>query len=219
MSNIKSKYILDFFKTLNKENVQYMLIKNIGKELPHNLKDGKDIDIIVKLEDREHFSKIMGANGYLFRLPPLGTNGGWKFGYQLPEYQFWQKSKIEQTLYIDACFKLMCKSLTPKFWVPLDETINKRAWKEKQWNEELKCWQLDEKTLFVYLFARCVFDKKTFSPVYITEIEERKNLINDTEVYAMLKTLFYNFADTLIDMVKKSEYEKIIHKYITFKNY
>lgn len=43
MSNIKSKYILDFFKTLNKENVQYMLIKNIGKELPHNLKDGKDI--------------------------------------------------------------------------------------------------------------------------------------------------------------------------------
>ena len=46
MSNIKSKYILDFFKTLNKENVQYMLIKNIGKELPHNLKDGKDIDII-----------------------------------------------------------------------------------------------------------------------------------------------------------------------------
>lgn len=101
----------------------------------------------------------------------------------------------------------------------IDETINKRAWKEKQWNDELNCWQLDEKTLFVYLFARCVFDKKTFSPVYITEIEERKNLINDTEVYAMLKTLFYNFTDTLIDMVKKSEYEKIIHKYITFKNY
>lgn len=216
---IKKEYIDNFFNMLNKSGVNYMLIKNIADELPCNLKDRKDIDIVVKFEDREKFTECMGAHGFLYREHPLGISGGWSFGYQLPQYQFWQLGGIKQVFYIDACFKLMCKSLSPKMWVPLDESINTHAWQNKEWNETLKCWQMGEKTLFVYLFARCVFDKHTFSEKYIAEIEKRKHLLSDAEVVAMIRTIFYKFTDTLIEMVKQDNYDEIIQKYLTFKNY
>lgn len=216
---IDSKHIHDFFSFMNDSGIQYMLIKNIAGELPERLLDGKDIDIIVKIEDREKFSALMGANGFLIRLHPLGTNGGWTFAYNLPEYQFWQKGGIRDTLYIDCCFKLMCKSLTPKFWVPLDETIQRKAWSERNWNETLGCWQMGQKSLFVYILARCVFDKHVFSQAYVEEIERLKFFVDDSEVKEMLKTIFYKFTSHLIQMVKNCEYDSIVNKYITFVEY
>lgn len=217
--NIDKIHIENFFDMLNKERISYSLIKNIAGELPTNLKDGKDIDILVKLEDREKFARVMGGHGFLYRVPPLGREGGWNFGYNLPEYQFWQLGNIPQTFYIDACFKLMCKSLTPKTWVPMNEEIQQLAWTEREWNERLGCWQLGPKTLFVYLFAREVFDKREFKKEYISEIEKRKSLIDDSEVLALLRTVFYNFTDMLVDLVKKSDYESIVGQYIKFQNY
>ena len=216
---IKEKNIREFFTMLNEENIQYALIKNIAAELPSNLKDGKDIDIIVKLEDRERFALAMVGHGWLYRVPPLGRVGEWNFAYKLPEYQFWQLSGIAERFYVDACFKLMCKSLTPKTWVPLNVPLQEKAWAEREWNEELQCWQLGEKTLFVYLFLRCVFDKRAFSDAYIAEIEKRKNLIDDGEVKALLESEFFKFTDTLIALAENREYGAIVDRYITFQNY
>lgn len=216
---IHKEYIDSFFNLLNENEIEYLLIKNIADELPYSLQNGKDIDILVRLENREKFTECMGAHGFLYREPPLGISGGWSFGYQLPQYQFWQLGGIKQVFYIDVCFKLMCKSLSPKMWVPLDESINTHAWQNKEWNETLKCWQMGEKTLFVYLFARCVFDKHTFSEKYIAEIEKRKHLLSDAEVVAMIRTIFYKFTDTLVQLVTEKRYDEIINKYITFVNY
>ena len=222
MSNIEyiDKNLVDtFFKMLNAADINYVLLKNMGHELPERLKNGKDIDVLVNLEDRKRFTETMLENGFLHRIPPLGRENGYRFAYQLPEYQFWQLGGIEQIFYIDACFKLMCKSLTPKYWVPLDESINRAIWENKCWDENLKCWAMDDKTLVVYLLARAVFDKKNFSDVYIQEIEQRKYLLEDKQVYDMLRTVFYKYTDTLINLLRKSEYTKIVNSYITFKEY
>lgn len=220
MSNtLPSKYIKNFFKMMNEENIEYRLIKNIAGELPDNLKDGKDIDIIVSLSDREKFAKCMDKNNFTLITHPLGSSEGWSFGYNLPEVNKWKLKGIKQRFYIDVCFMLMCKSISPKFWVPLDKYIQQRAWQEKEWNDVLGCWQIDQKTLTAYLLIRCIFDKQNFSDAYISEIEARKHLLDDSDVQAMLKTAFYKFTDTLIDMVYKGEYEHIVSKYITFTDY
>ncbi len=216
---IEETVVMEFFELLNREQIRYVLIKNINDELPKRLKDGKDIDILVKLSDRKKFTEVMSQNGFLKRIQPLGKDNGYRFGYQLPEYQFWQKGGIQQTFYIDACFKLMCKSLTPRYWVPLDEMINERIWNEKVWDDQLQCWRADEKTLLVYLLARSVFDKRTFSETYRIEIDKRKELLKDKEVQSMLQTIFYKYTKTIIQYVLESKYEIIIPNYLKYTEY
>ena len=225
VTNMKDNQYLDnslienFFKMLNESGINYVLIKNIGEELPNHLKDGKDIDILVKLEDREAFMKVMLNGGFLKRIHPLGKEAGWRFGYQLPEYQFWQLGGIEQVFYIDCCFKLMCKSLTPKYWVPLDRCINNSVWENKVWDAKLNCWKIDDKTLLSYLLARCVFDKRTFSEVYKEDIEKLLCYIDDSDVQTMLETIFYKFTPVITEMLKAGKYDEIVRSYISFKNY
>lgn len=216
---VDSKLVYDFFETLNRSEVRYVLIKNIGQELPHYLKDGKDIDILVSIEDRCKFAKTMLEAGFLKRIHPLGIESGYRFGYQLQECQFWQKNGIAQNFYIDVCFQLMCKSLTPNFWVPLDSAVNRRALEEKVWNERLGCWQMDEMTLLVYLLVRCVFDKHSFSKAYIEEIEKRKQWIYEEVVQKMLLTVFYRFSGRISEMVNAGEYDSILENYVQFTDY
>lgn|GEM_PF-971355 len=211
--------VRDFFSMLNDEKIEYALIKNISGELPLKLKNGKDIDILVKPEDKEKISFAMKNHGWLYRVHPLGREAGWTFAYGLPEYQFWQLGNIPQSFYVDACFRLMCKSLTPRTWVPLNEPLQQKAWTEREWNDELRCWQLGEKTLFIYLFVRCVFDKRTFSPAYIAEIEKRKNLLDDDEVRNLLGQVFYKFTPRLIELARRSSFDSVIGEYIRFQDY
>lgn len=216
---LDSELIYKFFTLLNESDINYLLIKNVGEELPNRLKDGKDVDILVKLEDRKKFLDTMAQGGFIRRIPPFGKDAGWHFGYQLPEYQFWQKSGIEQTFYVDCCFKLMCKSLTPNFWVPLDACINDSAWANKVWDEKIQCWKMDDKTLLPYLFARCVFDKKIFSEVYKKDVSSLLYLIDDSSVQTMLRTIFYKFTPVLTQLAKEKKYDEIIPCYIAFKEY
>lgn len=211
--------IREFFALLNENKVGYLLIKNIGNELPKNLKSGKDIDIFVKIEEKEHFAKIMSENGFLYRIHPFGTEHGWHFAYQLEKHQFWQKKDCPAIFYIDVCFRLCCKSLTPKTWVPLDEKINSGIWENVCWNEDLSCPMLDEKTLFAYLIIRSVFDKRNFSAEYIEEIEKRKFLLDDSEVKEKLFCAFYKFTEHLISLVRSGEYSRIIKEYLSFTDY
>lgn len=216
---VPEKDVIEFFDLLNRHKIRYLLIKNIACELPGKLRSGKDIDIIVQPEDRSRFSKVMEENGFLYRIHPFGIEHGWKFAYGLEKHQFWQKKDCGAVFYIDVCFRLCVKSLTPKTWVPLDEKVNSRIWENKAFNEELKCPCIDQKSLFVYLVARCVFDKRGFSENYIAEIEKLRKSTDDFEVRELLSCVFYNFTDTLISLLKTEKYEEIVRRFLSFKDY
>ena len=216
---IPKELVQSFFHDINQFGIHYVLIKNIGGELPETLKDGKDIDILVMEQDKQLFTQQMIKHGYHALTHPLGVEHGWAFAYGLPEYQFWNKGGTECKFYIDAAFKLCCKSFIPKVWIPLDKKINEDVWKNRSWDEENQWWMLDEKTELIYLLVRCIFDKNEFSGIYVTEIEQRKRLLQDSQVIEKLRLVFFRFTDTLIRMVEAGEYESIIQSYITFSDY
>jgi hypothetical protein len=215
---IPSKHIEDFFVALNSSGINYVLIKNINNELPNNLENGKDIDILVHANSKILFEALM-SESFIAITQPLGTANGWSFAYGLIPYQFWKRKNIKEDLYVDASFALSCKSLTPKIWIPLDKKIQQSVWDNKFFDKELNFWRIDYKNLFVYLLVRCIFDKKIFSDLYIKEIENHKNFLSDNYVLDVLHLIFFNFTSTLVKLLKTGMYEKIINEYISFKEY
>jgi hypothetical protein len=57
MSKFEEHEITSFFSILNENNIEYILLRNIDSELPRNLSKKKDIDIIVKIEDKHKLEK------------------------------------------------------------------------------------------------------------------------------------------------------------------
>lgn len=216
---INKQHVIDFFDMLNCSSIEYVLIKNVGDELPEYLEDGKDIDILVKHDQSDEFQQLMLNNNFCKLDPPLGRKNGWNFGYQLPEYQFWKKNEIESTLYIDACFKLSCKSLTPKTWIPLDQIINQEIWENRVYDEKNGWWIMDDRTIFIYLIIRSIFDKNEFKEVYVKDIEKMSYLLDDQDVVSKLKYVFFKYTTCLIKMLKEKRYDEIINDYLCFVEY
>ena len=219
MNYIPAETIKDFFNQLNSSDIEYVLIKNISDELPNELKDGKDIDILVNENQIDDFAKFMNSHNYKKQVHPYGKKAGWNFAYKLPEHQFWQFNSKDFTLYIDTAFKLCCKSLTPNVWIPLDNCINECIWKNKVFDKTNNWWIMDDETILIYMFCRSIFDKKEFKSGYIAEIEKRKALLNNETIKNKLSKVFFKYTDFLISQVKKGDYENIINNYLTFKNY
>ncbi len=219
MNYIPAQEIKDFFTQLNSSGIDYVLIKNIADELPNQLQDGKDIDILVKENQIKEFEKFMRSHNYKKRIHPYGKKVGWNFVYKLPESQFWKLNNNQFTLYIDVCFKLCCKSLMPKVWIPLDNYINENIWINKIFDEENNWWIMDNESQIVYLITRSVFDKKEFNSKYITEIEQRKNLLKNESVKLKLSKIFFKYTDSLIAQIENNNYDQIVNNYLTFKEY
>lgn len=219
MSFIPRQIIQNLFEQLNSSDIEYVLIKNISDELPEKLKDGKDIDILVHESNIKKFEKFMKTHNFKKRVHPYGRRKEWSFAYKLPEHQFWQFNDNNFTLYIDVSFKLCCRSLTPKVWIPLDNCINEDIWKNKIFDKKNKWWILNEENLLVYLICRSVFDKKEFRLDYITEIEKRKSLLKQKSVRLKISKVFFKYTDSLILQIEDSNYENIISNYLSFKNY
>ncbi len=206
-----------FFGLLNENDIDYILIKNIDQELPARLEVGKDIDIIVSDESKESFTKLMGKIGRQY-VHPWGKIQGWTNLYGLPEFEMWRLIQKEN-FFVDVTYRLCCKSLVPKTWIPLDQTIQDRAWKERRFDSENGWWRLDSETEFVYLIARSVFDKQTFSEKYILELQSLLRIIDKNVALSLLRTVFFNYADDLFDHIVSENYKNIWQNYITYIGY
>lgn len=211
------KNIRCFFDELNQSSIDYILIKNIGHELPGKLPVGKDIDILVNPADKELFRSKMKKIGRRINHPYSSYNG-WTNLYGLPEFEFWRIFR-SYDLIIDVTYQLCCMSLMPKTWLPLDKHIQESAWKNKVWNDELICWTLDNNTLYVYYLARCIFDKKSFSDKYLSELQHLKDSIDIKAVEKMLNFIFYKFTSRLLKLLQEEKYNDIRTEYLRFIDY
>lgn len=216
MINIDTHVIGNLFQKLNENYIQYVLIKNIGEELPDKLKYGKDIDILLDFEHDDRYARCMKEMGFEDIVHPESEETGWQMLYGVHNPK---KKKIPNSLEVDVHYELAVQSIQKRQWCPLDKMINQRVWKCKQWDSNLNCWKLDEKTLLVYLIARCVFDKETFSEAYKDEINKRESMLDDSEVTAMLERVFFRYTPYLIREIKAQEYDTIVKKYLAFDKY
>lgn len=209
--------IKNFFENINRAGIKYVLIKNISNELPCKLIIGKDIDILVCSSDKDKFNFFMKSQGRKVN-HPYNRYNGWTNLYGLPEFEFWRLYRGSDLL-IDVTYKLCCKGLMPKTWIPLDNLIQENAWANRWWNEDLLCWQLDIDTSYVYYIVRCIFDKKEFLDRYIFEIEKISEKIDESKVDKMLNCVFNKFTPKLKEMLQEKKYEEINQAYLRFESY
>ena len=76
MSLINRDELIDIFNILNESKLNYILLRNIGDELPSHLKIGKDIDVLIKKKDESNFKyffQSMMHNGMImnYKIPRL----------------------------------------------------------------------------------------------------------------------------------------------------
>lgn len=208
-----------FFDELNKSEIEYVLIKNIDKELPECLPNGKDIDIVVKDNDIDCFENMMKTTGFECMVHPLGISKGYQFLYGLTEPTFWRMTKGSMILCVDVTTKLCCKSLVPKTWIPLDRKIQERIWHKREWDNENHWWIMDAETRFVYYLVRCIFDKQCFDRKYVGEIEHAMNLVDMQVVRTLLRVIFFKYTDRLLEFITEKRYNEIYLDYVSYRNY
>ena len=216
---VEAQVIRKVFETMNTSSIQYVLAKNIARELPERLSEGKDIDIIVNPRNQDQLKKVLGAS-YRMIEHPLSTKNGWRYLYGLTEYEFWTTKEHENAkYYMDISFEMSCKSLMPKMLVPLDIEIQRRVWKERRWDEEMQWWVLDSDTQMVYYLTRCIFDKRQFEQRYIDEIEKLKKQVNWVVVEQLARYVFFGYSERLIQLICDGNYNSICEDYLRYSRY
>jgi len=214
MNFIKSTEIINIFKLLNENKVEYILIRNINNELPDNLEIGKDIDLLV--EDREKIVKILKKNNFKKITHPHQNN---IFLYGVEKFEFYKNDK---ELLFDLNFQIAVRSLDAGQWIPLDQKIQESTWKNKrfvQLEDDFGYWTLSYNDEFIILIARSIFDKREFQEGYIRRIDELKDKIDIEDVKEKMGLVFFKFTPYLLEMIEKKDYENIIKNYIQFKEY
>ncbi|PZW43784.1 putative nucleotidyltransferase [Mesonia algae] len=213
MNKFDKQEIISFFGILNKNNINYILLRNIGNELPDNLSKTKDIDIIVKIQDKQKLENVLLENKWEKikhphrRVPYL---------YSMNAFDFYNL----KGLHIDVAYELACRSIITRQWIPLDQKIQDNVWRYKRevHNSPWK-YLLSYEIEMVHLLTRCIFDKKIFTKGYISRIDEIYPLSNKDVLAEYLDLVFFKFRYTLLKKVKHKEYNTIINEYLTFKDY
>jgi hypothetical protein len=218
----ESEVILDFFYKLNNEKIQYVLLHNIGDELPYNFKFGKDIDILVRDIDRNRFKKLLKQN-YWKRIKHSHDYIDEKnidhfiFLYNMFPFEMY-KNKISKMI-IDVCYQLNCKSINNGEWMPLDQKINDSVWSTRKFNNKFHWYELNVEDQLIHLIIRSIFYKKNFSNEYIEEINGLLKNVNIIKLEHKLDLIFFRFSSNLLNMIKEKNFHEIIDNYHRFSNY
>lgn len=206
--------INDYFNRLNQDKINYIIRNNINDELPAHLGLGKDIDLLVKKKDMDHFHLLMENLGYDKEI----YSDNRQFLYGITDSFMYQNNRDTNGFRVHTFNQLSCKGLLP-FWLPLDREIQQYAWENKIWNDMNQWWEFDINTKFIYMIVRCVFDKRVFSPKYIIDIEKCFPMIDYNIVKGFFEKIFFCYTDRLLDLITKKRYEEIVEDYISFSDY
>ena len=210
---VPQENVLKIFEELNLSGINYVLLRNLKDELPGNLKYNKDIDIMVNVGDVSLLHSISKKFNWKKLNHPFGNV---PFLYGMQPFEFYQAHGIN----IDICFQLSCRSLNKGEWFPLDMYVQESDG-ENQLKTNNKPWKytLSNVDEMVHLLTRSLFDKKAFGDGYIERLNELQAIVDEDELRARLKLIFFQFTDSLITDIKNRDYENIYRKYIQFRNY
>lgn len=216
MKTIEKRNIIKIFDSLNSSKVEYILIRNINSELPCCLQAGKDIDILVKNSDSKSLENFFKKNCFCEISHPHRKD---TFLYGVDKFRHFH-NKTSDILF-DLNFQLACRSLNAGEWIPLDQSVQESAWKNRRFieNEGLAHWVLSYEDEFIMLIARSVFDKREFKEGYIKRMEELWPLVSKDDITEKLSKIFFKYTLKLLGYLKSHAYADIIKNYIKFREY
>lgn len=214
MSFVDPKIVLNIFEDINKVGVDYVLLRNIGQELPNKLEKNKDIDLLVRYEDRKKFKNSLLADGWQKCWHPHDNGSNFIFLYSMQPFEMYKKDDV----HLDVCYQLNCRSTNGE-WMPLDEHLQENLWKERIIDENLSVPKLGNTYQLVHLLTRSVFDKKEFTQPYIIEIEKLIEKVDLKELSDLLEPVFFKYSPRLVERIKTQNYEGIFTDFISFSSY
>jgi hypothetical protein len=213
MKYVNSGDLISLFSEINIANLNYILIRNINNELPFKLEKGKDIDILIKYEDKSLFHNFFKKNGFKKIKHPYRHD---IYLYGVPKFEFFKKNDM----IIDLNYVIACRSLNNNEWIPLDQVIQKSSWSNRIFiRNDFDYYSLSLEDELISLIVRSIFDKKEFISGYIFRIEWIFQKINEKIFKEKLELVFFKYTETLIKQIRKKEYSDIINNYISFKEY
>ncbi len=217
MKLIQSEELINVFNLLNESKLNYILLRNIDNELPISLTVGKDIDILVHKKDEKEFIDFFNTHKYQKIKHPHENN---IFLYGVNKFQFIH-NKFNNILF-DLNFQIAVRSLDSGQWIPLDQIIQESAWENRRFekvDDKFGYWTLSYNDEFITLLARSIFDKREFQQGYINRINELYSKIDIDDVVEKLNMVFFKFTPYLLEMIENKDFDNIINKYLTFKEY
>jgi hypothetical protein len=203
---------------LNQSKLNYIITWNINSELPSSLKVGKDIDILIKKNDEKKYINFFHSHNYQTTNHPFKYDI-FLYGVDRFEYKYMNK---DNNIDFDVVFQLAVRSLDAGQFIPLDQTIQDSAWKNKRFerlSDDFGYWTLSYEDELVCLTARAIFDKREFKSGYIKRINELLKLIDKTEVLEKLNMIFFKYTPYLFKYIEDRNYNEIIKNYLMFKEY
>lgn len=207
--------ILEVLKILNATTVPYLLLRNTGDELPDRLEWGKDIDILVRYEDRLRLRGALLENKLRQERHPLHND------LKLYGVHQFESFKSQKQVLLDVSYEIAVRSLDQGQWIPLDREIQLSAWAHSQIVDicGVKVPMLGNEDLWVCTLARCIFDKKNFSPWHRQMLSELLLLVDPVDIEEKLRLVFFKYTDRLFLFAKNGDYQNIYDDYVSFKDY
>lgn len=190
--------------------VEFRVLYDLG-EIPEKLKEGKDIDILVRPKDVRTCASALRKLNFLEVVHP---NIADIYIYGAPRRRMFMK----QGLYFDIHSRLVVRSLDAGQWLPLDAEIQNAAWDEAD-SSVCGASLLPAEVEFCYLIARCIFDKKSFPEAQHERISELAPIVDEALVHSFLSKVFFAFTPVLLSVIAAKKWEDIIPTYFKFKDY
>lgn len=209
---VEANRIVDFFELLNSHGLEYVLLRNIGEELPFRFAARKDIDLLVRSQCRSQFHQIISRDGWHSVDHPYRNS---VFLYGMDKFDMFS----DGTINIDVSYQLCCRSVNDGEWVPLDQMINESVWKNRRRNDRNNWFEMGPEDQLVHLVTRCIFDKGAFELGYTDSIEGLLSQIDLDALALRLRLVFFKFAPVLLQSLRTRDYSTIVERYFQFSEY
>jgi hypothetical protein len=211
---INSAAIIKLFAEIKAHKFNVILLRNISAELPFRLKEGKDIDVLVKPDS--NFENYLLKHDFVEVLHPLRDN---VFLYGVKPFKFFLNKN--ENILLDLHFGLSCRSLNEGEWIPLDQFIQDSAWVNcKMINDGTMVYTaLEENDEMVALVTRCIFDKRHFPEGYKHRIKQLINSCNMARLAERFELIFFKYTPNLLAHLKVQDLDSIYSDYISFREY
>lgn len=198
-----------FYGNLNITEINYVRLS-----CDSNSMYGTDEAMVIEESKRKDFHLWMKQGGYFQVEHSEGKEAGFTYLYSMYPVECWI---IDGNKSISVFYQFGCHGIQYKTYVPLDKSINNYLWNNRVIKNNV--YSMSDEVELIFEIVQCVFHYKEFDEELIKAIEIKKELLDRKSVANMLDLIFFKFSSKLIELVNRHQYNEIINRYITYKEY
>lgn len=185
------------------QNIEYRVLDN------HN---GK-VSLLIKFDCLKNAEESLSKIGAKKTKHPMGLENGYKFLYQMNPFSMY----VLNDNTIEIFCQLPCRSITKKTWIPLDRMIQKHLWSSQEDINGIP-W-CDKISQYLYFLCFAVFVDKGFSAHTRQILSENSEILSIEGIEEYFSVIFFNFSHSIINLLLKEDYDRIIPEYHSFIDY